>query len=156
MGYGVLAVSSLVNELQKNGISDIGWHCMSTNIGSQKIAEKCGFKEICEYPVYFPYPPIENINDISKEDWINKGQFFVEKGKNAVDQFWQAARCFAKAEEINQVFECIQRLIKNNQLWFLDYIDECEEFSALSNNKEWNELIKNITDNKDQPEQLCT
>jgi len=141
-GYGFIATSALVNELHNNGINNIGWHCMSTNIGSQRIANKCGFSEICEYPLFSPYPPIENINDISIEDWNKLGEFYSNKGNIAIDQYWQAARCWAKAKEEIKVVECVKMLVDKNQLWFLKYIHGCEEFIFLQKNDEWKHVIQ--------------
>lgn len=141
-GYGSFAVSALVNQLEANGIKDIGWHCMATNSGSQKVAIKCGFRHNFDYQAFFPFPPIENSSDLSEEEWIELGNYFMNKGKITVDQYWQAARCFANTEREKEVFICIQSLIENNQTWFLDYIDECEEFNKLKNNETMKKILK--------------
>ena len=141
-GYGFLAASALVNELNSNGITDIGWHCMATNIGSQKIAKKCGFSAIYEYPLFSPYPPIENTGDVSIAEWYKLGAFYSDMGKISTAQYWQAARCWAKAKEKDKVIGCIQKLVDNDQLWFLNYISECEEFIDFQQIDEWQQVIQ--------------
>jgi len=140
-GYGAFAVSGLINKLIECGIKDIGWHCMITNIGSQKIARKCGFVEQFEYQAYYPFPPIENASDLSEKEWNNLGSFFMEKGVYALDQYWQAARCFAQANNKNELLICINILLKNNQTWFLNYMDECEEFIKYREDATWNKVL---------------
>ncbi len=43
-GYGKKAVAAMVDESFRNGMQEIGWHCVSTNIGSIKTAKRCGFR----------------------------------------------------------------------------------------------------------------
>lgn len=42
-GYGKSAVAALIKTSFLNGIEEIGWHCVSSNKGSIRIAESLGF-----------------------------------------------------------------------------------------------------------------
>jgi hypothetical protein len=140
-GYASLAVNSLITKLNEAGIKNIGWHCMATNTGSIKTALKCGFREVTNYEGYYPFPPIENVTDLSKDGWYNLGEYYKDKGKISPDQYWQAAKCYANSFDVKNTLTCISELIDKDQLWFLDYIDECPEFSLLINNKDWKEIL---------------
>ena len=95
-GYGKAVVSALVDESFKNGIEEIGWHCVSTNSGSKKIEERCGFKYTLTYETYFPYPPIENIDNLSTTKWSDLARFFEKKANDNANHFWQASKCWQK------------------------------------------------------------
>ena len=141
-GYGSFLSMALVNESIKNGILKIGWHCVSTNVGSQKIAEKCGFKNILDYDSFTPYPPIENKTDLTKSQWEEYARFFQEKGKLDINQYWQAARCWAYAEDLKRSLACVNKLAEQNIYWFLDYISTNEEFGFFRNEPDWIKAIE--------------
>lgn len=141
-GYGAFTVSSFVAKLREAGIRKIGWHCMAFNTGSMSIAKKCGFTEKVTYELFSPFPPVENETDYSAKEWFSLGEFYKSKSIHAVDQYWQAARCFAHSRDEERVSICVNELIKKQAVWFLDYIGECFEFSFLSNNQKWNQLIE--------------
>jgi RimJ/RimL family protein N-acetyltransferase len=141
-GYAAFTVSSFVAKLREAGIRKIGWHCMAFNTGSMSTAKKCGFTEKVTYDLFSPYPPVENETDYSAKEWFSLGTFYESKSIHAVDHYWQAARCYAHSRNEERVFVCVNELIKKQAVWFLDFIGECFEFSFLSNNQEWDKLIK--------------
>lgn len=97
-GFGYLAAASLINQLCADGIREIGWHCVATNKGSRRIAEKCGFRKVSEYDFFCPYPPIENTSDLSADEWEQLALFFTEKSSISEDLLNQADRCRGQAE----------------------------------------------------------
>jgi RimJ/RimL family protein N-acetyltransferase len=146
-GYGKIAANSLMNESIENGIEQIGWHCVSTNIGSKRIAEECGFKKAIEYQAYSPYPPIENMDDLTSIEWQDYASFYEEKAIQNNDHFWQAAQSWAKAKNIKKSIGCLNRLINNNSLWFIELIPENEEFEYFTNHAEWIKFVKTLQKN---------
>lgn len=140
-GYASFAVSSLVKKLYEAGIANIGWHCMSSNIGSIKTALRCGFVEGSDYEAFFPFPPIENATDLSINEWYRLGEYYADKGSTAIDQYWQAARCFAHSGDEKRVLSCVSKLVERKQFWFLNYINECSEFESMKTNQDWNRII---------------
>jgi GNAT superfamily N-acetyltransferase len=143
-GYAALAVSEMVRSLSNEGIRDIGWHCMATNIGSRKTALRCGFVETCSYQAFFPFPPIENDTDITEDGWLGLGEYYKGKASVAMDQYWQAARCFAHSRCGEQVLLCVEGLVAGKQNWFIDCLDECPEFGFLSEDARWNRLLARV------------
>lgn len=97
-GFGYLAASSLINRLYGDGIHEIGWHCVATNKGSRRIAEKCGFRKVSEYDFFCPYPPIENTSDLTADEWETLALFFDEKALTSPDLRNQSERCRNQAE----------------------------------------------------------
>lgn len=143
-GYGITAVSALINESLKNGISEIGWHCVEANVGSNAIARRCGFTEVRKYTSYSPYPPIENNDDLSTDEWTKHGIFYEAMAKKDNTQYWQAARCWGKAKNMQRAIQCIRLLIQNGKYWILDYIDGSDDFIDFSSEKEWATAIEAI------------
>lgn len=97
-GYGYLAAASLINRLCADGITEIGWHCVATNKGSRRIAEKCGFQKVFDYDFFCPFPPIENTSDLSADEWEQLALFFTEKSNIQNALLYQAERCRSQAE----------------------------------------------------------
>jgi RimJ/RimL family protein N-acetyltransferase len=139
-GHGKSAVESLIRASFLNRIEEIGWHCPITNKGSRKIAESLGFKLISTYEAYTPYPPIENISDLSTEEWIKYANFYMEKAKDNPDHYWLATICWANSKNIEKVIDCIHLMLGHNIHWFIELIDESEEFKIFEGNDDWNQI----------------
>ncbi|WDV47971.1 GNAT family N-acetyltransferase [Clostridiaceae bacterium M8S5] len=52
-GFATKVVTECIKHCLSEEIKDIGWHCWDDNIGSQKTAEKVGFKLTRKYSVLF-------------------------------------------------------------------------------------------------------
>ncbi len=51
-GYATIVVSEVLNYCKERGLRKVGWHCMDSNVGSYKLAEKVGFKRMDDYITY--------------------------------------------------------------------------------------------------------
>ncbi len=143
-GFGSVVVRAMAGTSFSNGIKEIGWHCVSTNTGSRKIAEHIGFKHILSYKSYTPYPPIENSTDLTPYEWIEWTEFYMKKAEAGPVQYWQASRCLAHAGNMDVVKFCFTKLLENKILWFMDSFRECDEFEEFNTDNEWIEFIKSI------------
>lgn len=148
-GYATLATATLIRRLRAAGINKIGWHCVATNMGSIRVAERCGFNAVTHYVCWYPYPPIENKTDLTADEWSNLGAFYKAKADIAADQYWQAARCYAQALNKRQVIFCIARLIECHQFWFLDYVEDGAEFDFVRHDVDWIALLQCAVVNRD-------
>ena len=52
-GFASLIIAATVDSLLAKGIQKIGWHYWRGNIASGRAAEKAGFEQTIEHPVYF-------------------------------------------------------------------------------------------------------
>ncbi|MBI9099566.1 MAG: GNAT family N-acetyltransferase, partial [Spirochaetaceae bacterium] len=139
-GYGKSVVSALIKSSFSNGIEEIGWHCANSNIGSIKIAESLGFKLIKKYESYTPFPPIENISDLTTDEWREYAQFYMDKAKENSDLYWFTMICWANSGDLKQVNTCIQNMLRNKQYWFISKLDEREEFQIFNDDIEWKQI----------------
>ncbi len=147
-GLGSIVAAAAVCSCISKGINKIGWHCVDTNIGSIKIAEKVGFKLIKKYSSFTPFPPIENDTDLSKEQWCEWATYYTEMNKIQPYYFWQSAECWAKASRMEEAIENIMKLIETEQMWFVEYLPYVDAFKAFEGRREWQKLLSLINKQK--------
>lgn len=143
-GLGSIATAAAVSSCISKGINKIGWHCVDTNIGSIKTAEKVGFKLVKKYSSFTPFPPIENDTDLSKEQWSEWAIYYAEMNKIQPNYFWLSAECWAKASKMDEAIDNIMKLIETGQMWFVDYLPNINAFKAFEDKKEWQKLLSLI------------
>jgi RimJ/RimL family protein N-acetyltransferase len=137
MGHGKAAVLAMADASFRSGVREIGWHCVATNAGSRRIAEECGFTMAGTYDSFTPYPPIENETDLSAAQWIEYALFLEGRAAQDGSQDWQAARCRAKAEDMEGALVCLSRLAATGATWFIGMMEECGEFNRFTGRGEW-------------------
>lgn len=72
-GLATIVVAATVERSMANGIRQIGWHCVDSNIGSYTVSERVGFVHVKDPP----HPPIENITDLGNEQWAEWGSIMM-------------------------------------------------------------------------------
>jgi len=143
-GYGKSAVASLIKSAFSQNIEEIGWHCVSSNKGSIRIAESLGFKHIKTYESYTPYLPVENIRDLNRNEWVEYARFYMDKARDNPNQYWFSMICWANSGDLSSVKTCIQHMLDNKLYWFIPMIDEREEFSIFNDNREWKQIKEDL------------
>lgn len=143
-GLGSIAAAAMVSASISKGIRKIGWHCVDTNIGSIKTAEKVGFQLVKKYSAFTPFPPIENVSDLSKEQWCEWATYYSEKNKIQPNYYWLAAECWGKASNMEKAIENIKQMIERKQMWFVEYLPNADAFKAFKDEKEWQQLLELI------------
>ncbi|BCJ96178.1 hypothetical protein acsn021_37470 [Anaerocolumna cellulosilytica] len=88
-GYATILVTEVVNYCKQKGFVKIGWHCRDNNIGSYKVAEKVGFKDM---NIYYSYHAWFNVFD----NFLVNGQYFLTQTQD----YRKAAECYEKAFEM--------------------------------------------------------
>jgi hypothetical protein len=109
-----------------------------------RIAVSCGFSMIFSYYSYSPYPPIENSTDLSQDEWKEYAYFLESKGSVDLSQYWQAARCWAQADDMTKCLGCLQKLGDNGIDWFAGMIKNCDEFERFAATTEWSEFLATL------------
>ncbi len=143
-GLGAIVTAATVNSCISKGIHTIGWHCVDSNIGSIKTAEKVGFQLIKTYSSFTPYPPIENDTDLTKDQWCEWATYYSKMNKIQPNYYWLCAQCWAKASNMEETIENIMKLIETEQMWFVEYLPYIDAFKAFDNQKEWQQLLSLI------------
>lgn len=145
-GLGMIALAATVSASISLGIKEIGWHCADSNVGSYTMAEKVGFKQIKKYCCFTPYPPIENITDLNSDQWSEWGMYYEEMIKIQPKYHWQAAKCWAKANNVQKSIMNIEYLVESGQTEFTEYFAEVEGFSNFKENEQWISFVKRLSD----------
>lgn len=147
-GLGSIVTAATVSSCISKGINKIGWHCVDTNIGSIKTAEKVGFKLIKKYSSFTPFPPIENDTDLSKEQWSEWAAYYAEMNKLQPNYFWLSAECWAKAARMEEAIANLLKLLETGQMWFIELIPQVDAFKAFEDKKAWQEFLSLINKSK--------
>jgi GNAT superfamily N-acetyltransferase len=145
-GLGSIALAATISASISKGIKEIGWHCVDSNVGSYTVAEKVGFKKAKEYSYYTPYPPIENVTDLNRDEWSEWGMYYEDMNKLEPKYYWMAAKCWAKAGNVQKTITNIEYLVDSGQTWFTEYYDQAEEFLNFQENEMWISFIKRLSD----------
>lgn len=136
-GLAAIATAATVYACTLKGIKEIGWHCVDTNVGSIRVAEKVGFKKVREYASFTPFPPVENVTDLNSEQWSEWARYYEEMNKIQPSYYWLAATCWAKSCNMEKTLENLTKLAETGETWFVKHISEMEEFSAFKENDAW-------------------
>ncbi|WP_377558904.1 GNAT family N-acetyltransferase [Ornithinibacillus salinisoli] len=142
---GSICLAATVSASRSNGIKEIGWHCVDSNVGSYTIAEGVGFKKIKEYSCFTPYPPIENVTDLNNEQWSEWALHYEKMNGMEPVYYEQAAECWGHANNMEKSMENIKCLVetkpKSLSKDFLDF----EGFATFQDRVEWENFIKKIS-----------
>ncbi|MBS3679792.1 GNAT family N-acetyltransferase [Ornithinibacillus massiliensis] len=144
-GLGSICCAATVSACISNGIKEIGWHCVDSNIGSYTIAEKVGFKKIKEYSCFTPYPPIENVTDLNNEQWSEWALHYEKMNGMESVYYEQAAKCWGYANNMEKTMQNIKCLAETKPKFlnkgFLDF----GGFASFQERIEWKNFIKILT-----------
>jgi RimJ/RimL family protein N-acetyltransferase/uncharacterized protein YkuJ len=144
-GLGSIALAATVSACISNGVKEIGWHCVDTNVGSYAIAERVGFKKIKEYSCFTPYPPIENVTDLNDEQWSEWAMHYEQMNKIEPKYYGQAARCWGLSNNIEKSMLNIKYLVESEPKILVENILDSEEFTSFQENEEWKKFINDLS-----------
>ncbi|WBW96679.1 GNAT family N-acetyltransferase [Oceanirhabdus sp. W0125-5] len=140
-GFGAIAAAATADYCLSNGIEEIGWHCVDTNIGSICIAEKLGFQRAQDYYSFTPYPPIENESDLDEEQWTEWALYYEDAIKTEPELMMVCAFCWARA---NNVDETIKIININKETGWKSEVQRLANhpiFLRFKDNLKWNEFL---------------
>ncbi|MBN1994108.1 MAG: GNAT family N-acetyltransferase, partial [Anaerolineae bacterium] len=92
-GLATLTVAAAVDHCLANGGKNIGWHCWSSNLASAATAQKVGFEQTVEHPVYHA--------------WYNRFDNFLVQGrfKYQQEKYAEAAAAYETAFKMKEAGE---------------------------------------------------
>jgi RimJ/RimL family protein N-acetyltransferase len=144
-GFATLVAAGAVDHCLSQGISRIGWHCIDTNKGSIRVAEKIGFRKTKNYHSFGTELPAANASDLEQETWRALAE---EYGVNSdVDGMfiYRAAECWALAGESARSMDLLNHLVDVGWLTKkLAYLLNSWPFEGLRGEKGWLELVRRL------------
>ncbi len=143
-GLGSIVVAAAVSSFLKDGVKDIGWHCVDTNVGSYTLAEKVGFRKVKEYYSFTPYPPIENKTDLNSEQWADWARHYEKANKLQPKFHWTAAQCWAKANRVEETIQSLKNLLDSGWECNTQKLQQYETFLRFKENTQWIKFIDSL------------
>lgn len=140
-GLGAIVVAAAVTSFLNNGVKEIGWHCVDSNVGSYMLAEKVGFKKIKEYSSFTPFPPIENELDLNSEQWSDWAKHYEKANQIQPKFYWMSALCWAKANKVIETINSLKNLIATDEKCDMQQLIQYEIFLRFKENQEWRKFI---------------
>jgi len=75
-GLALAAVAAAVEHCLSRGYTHIGWHCLRSNTGSIRVAQKTGFRLVSEYSAYSDMMPTENAGDMTRAEYLDWAEHY--------------------------------------------------------------------------------
>jgi RimJ/RimL family protein N-acetyltransferase len=141
-GFGAIAAAATADYCLCNGITEIDWSCVDTNVGSIAIAEKLGFVRKNDYYAFTSYPPIENRSDLTLEQWEEWALFYEKVLEEEPRLFWDCALCWMKANNVDPVIKLLNKKVETGWKWTVDELSEF--FPHFHSNSKWGEYLKHL------------
>jgi RimJ/RimL family protein N-acetyltransferase len=144
-GLATLVAAGTVDYCLSRGISRIGWHCIDTNIGSIRVAEKVGFRRTRDYQSFGTELPAANASDLDRETWRRLAEEYVANSDINSMLSYRAAECWALAGEPVRSMEILNYLVDIG--WLnpdLSYLLQSWPFKELRGGRGWAELVHRL------------
>lgn len=124
-GLAAIVVSATVDVCLKNGLTHIGWHCLSSNSGSLAVAKKVGFAKIRDYVACSSTLPAENATDLSPAEYGEWAAHYETFAAQNIGFVFRAAGAWAMAGEPERAFFNLRKLAdggwQGQPAWLEDY-----------------------------------
>lgn len=132
-GLGIKTAYCHIESCFNKGYKEIGWHCTEFNKGSIALAEKLGFSLESEYITFTPYPPIENVRDLSEKEWEDWAVYYENAAIEEPRLWSECLVAYIRSNNVSKADEVLakhQEYITNN---FNDYIKYLQKIGVATN-----------------------
>jgi len=148
-GLAAITTAAAVEYCIEAGFSEIGWHCLSNNIGSIKTAKKVGFSIVKEYEAYGIGLPAESKKDLTKETWEKYAKIYDQIASESLHptkglSYLYAGAAWALAENTEKAIKYLYLMKETG--WKDDYkfIKDDWPFWSLHKTQEWKNFVKSL------------
>ena len=146
-GFGRAVVTSTIKGCFSGGYTEVQWLCVDSNKGSRAIAEKSGFTLKNFYYSFSSYAPIENLEDLSEEEWHGWGEYLESSSREEECLIWEALYAYIKSNDVEKTINIMINMktkgIAIDYLRFKNYIINLQNYGICSNfnNKIWIDFL---------------
>jgi RimJ/RimL family protein N-acetyltransferase len=143
-GLATVVVAATVEYCLANGLTQIGWHCLQSNVGSRAVAEKVGFAVDQEYFAYSSVLPAESAADMTLdeyEEWANHYERFI-----AADYAYgyDAAAAWALAGDPARALAHLQTLLDHGWKDKPEWLERDWPFASLRGMPEFETMVARL------------
>ena len=149
-GLATLTLAATVEYCLARGLPAIGWHCVASNWGSQRVAEKVGLVLTREYDNYANTPVAEHAGDLTPEEWRAHAAFFAAAQATLTRHSGllglRAAAAWAVAGDPDRALATLARLVDAGALlpeWRAELEQEWE-WETLRADPRWPALLARL------------
>jgi len=143
-GLAALTVAATVDHCLARGLTGIGWHCLDTNAGSYRTAEKAGFALERRYCAYSSGYPAENPTDLNREEWLEWADYYEKAAQTERIFRYGEVECRAQAGEGERALRILRRMMAEEWQVPLGWLQGHWTFAALRETDAWRRLIARL------------
>ena len=151
-GFATLTTTALLEHCAANNVTQVGWHCWESNLGSIAVAEKAGFKKIKDYPVYFGRG--DEVDNLAEEgdlrakkggsrETLNRDDEAFRAGEVEPWVYFNVARAYAALGKREAALKFLEMAVERG--WHdVDQMKESEHLASLRASREWRKLLSTL------------
>jgi len=140
-GLGSLVVAAALDECERKGYRQIGWHCLASNRGSIGVALKTGFAKVKDYTAYSAVLPAENASDLSVEECRDWAEHY-ERAAGEVGWYrFYAGGAWALAGDEARALDNLQGLVDGDWQGRPEWLERSFMFESLQEDPRFRALV---------------
>ncbi|MCC6442597.1 MAG: GNAT family N-acetyltransferase [Armatimonadetes bacterium] len=143
-GLAAAAVAAALEHCLRCGLTDIGWHCLASNTGSQAVARKSGFAKTGDYLAYSHLLPAESAADMSPEEYRDWAAHYERFAPGSLRFAYHAAEAWAMAGEPGRALAQLKRLADGSWQGSATWLLYNWRFAALKAIPEFQEIVEAV------------
>ncbi|MDH3592926.1 MAG: GNAT family N-acetyltransferase, partial [Planctomycetota bacterium] len=109
-GFATLVAAAAVAQASNRNYDRIGWHCLASNTGSRRVAERIGFVVACEYEALSSAFPAENVGDLTPDVSREWAEHYERAGATEPVYHYYAGVAWAHAGDHDRCLAALGRL----------------------------------------------
>jgi RimJ/RimL family protein N-acetyltransferase len=143
-GLATVVVAATVEYCLANGLTQIGWHCLQSNVGSRSVAEKVGFAVDQEYDAYSSVLPTENAADLTRDEYIEWARHYESFIAADYAYGYDAANAWALAGEPERALAHLQTLLDHGWQGKPEWLARNWPFASLHSMPEFEAMVARL------------
>lgn len=143
-GLAALVVAATVDYCLANGLTQIGWHCLQSNVGSRAVAEKVGFVLTQEYSAYSSVLPAENSADMTLAEYQEWARHYEAFTADNFVYHYDAAKAWALAGDSARALAHLQSLLDHGWQGKPEWLERNWPFVSLRGMPEFEAMVARL------------
>ncbi|MEM7245044.1 MAG: GNAT family N-acetyltransferase [Acidobacteriota bacterium] len=143
-GLGRRVVRANLQAARERGVKTVGWHCLSSNRGSIRLAESLGFERRGQYLAYSAHLPAENVEDLSIGECRDWAEHHESAREGWPAQAFHAAGAWSLAGEKDKALANLEWLLKRRWPLRPEWVEDNWKFASLLDDPDLTALVDRV------------
>jgi len=130
-GLAAVVVAAAVEQCLERGFTEIGWHCLRSNVGSIAVARKVGFEIERAYDGYSSFLPAENPTDLTADEYRDWALHYERVTGDGLGYSFHAAEAWAMAGEPERALIYLRRLAEMGWQGRIEWVEHNWRFDPI-------------------------